>query len=65
MYLVKENLVISDVEESLANGHKGEDLVGIPIVTSNHIGYAMEQLELNSTDFESNVMHVSFYCNLF
>lgn len=59
MYLVKENLVISEVEASLANGRNGEDLVGMPIVTTSQLGFAVEQPDLNGTEFGSNVVHIS------
>lgn len=60
MYLVRENLVISDVETSLGTGSKDDELLGAPFTTAGEmrLGVGMEQLELNSTEFGSNVVQV-------
>ncbi|XP_062712341.1 cardioacceleratory peptide receptor isoform X1 [Aedes albopictus] len=61
MYLVRENLVISDVETSLGTGSKDDELLGAPFTTTGEMrfGVGMEQLELNSTEFGSNVVQLS------
>ncbi|XP_062555198.1 cardioacceleratory peptide receptor-like [Armigeres subalbatus] len=60
MYLVRENLVISDAEASLDTEAKGDELPGNPFATTTgEMRFEMEQLELNSTGIGTNVVQLS------